>query len=455
MFIYLHTTGGFYMQIQLSEHFTYKKLLRFVLPSIVMMIFTSIYGVVDGLFVSNYVGKTAFAAVNLIMPFLMAISALGFMIGTGGSAIVAKTLGEGKKKQANEYFSMLVYLTLIGGIVLSALGILFSPLIARGLGADGALLTNCVLYARITLLSMPAFMLQNVFQSFFVTAEKPKLGLGVIVIAGVTNMVLDFLLVGVFQIGLAGAAFATVTSECIGGLFPILYFARKNSSLLKLGRTHFNGKIFLCACGNGSSELMTNLSSSIVNSLYNIQLMNLAGENGVAAFGTIMYVNFIFIAIFLGYSIGSAPLVSYHYGAGNHDELKNLFGKSLRLIGIWGLMLFILAQLIARPLSAIFVGYDADLFSMTQNGFRIYCIAYLINGFNIYGSSFFTALNNGLISAAISFLRTLVFQLAAVLLLPLLLDINGIWSAVAVAELLTLGLTVTFFVRNRKKYHYA
>ena len=255
------------MKIQLSEHFTYKKLLRFVLPSIVMMIFTSIYGVVDGLFVSNYVGKTAFAAVNLIMPFLMAISALGFMIGTGGSAIVAKTLGEGKKEQANEYFSMLVYLTLIGGIVLSALGILFSPLIARGLGADGALLTNCVLYARITLLSMPAFMLQNVFQSFFVTAEKPKLGLGVIVIAGVTNMVLDFLLVGVFQIGLAGAAFATVTSECIGGLFPILYFARKNSSLLKLGRTHFNGKIFLCACGNGSSELMTNLSSSIVNSL--------------------------------------------------------------------------------------------------------------------------------------------------------------------------------------------
>jgi len=455
MFIYLHTTGGFYMQIQLSEHFTYKKLLRFVLPSIVMMIFTSIYGVVDGLFVSNYVGKTAFAAVNLIMPFLMAISALGFMIGTGGSAIVAKTLGEGKKKQANEYFSMLVYLTLIGGIVLSALGILFSPLIARGLGADGALLTNCVLYARITLLSMPAFMLQNVFQSFFVTAEKPKLGLGVIVIAGVTNMVLDFLLVGVFQIGLAGAAFATVTSECIGGLFPILYFARKNSSLLKLGRTHFNGKIFLCACGNGSSELMTNLSSSIVNSLYNIQLMNLAGENGVAAFGTIMYVNFIFIAIFLGYSIGSAPLVSYHYGADNHDELKNLFGKSLRLIGIWGLMLFILAQLIARPLAAIFVGYDADLFSMTQNGFRIYCIAYLINGFNIYGSSFFTALNNGLISAAISFLRTLVFQLAAVLLLPVLLGINGIWSAVAVAELLTLGLTVTFFVRNRKKYHYA
>ena len=443
------------MKIRLSEHFTYQKLLRFVLPSIIMMIFTSIYGVVDGLFVSNYVGKTAFAGLNLIMPFIMALSALGFMMGTGGSAIVAKTLGEGKKKKANEYFSLLVYVTLVGGIIFSVLGITLTKQVSIALGATGELLDNCILYGRIIFLSMPAFMLQNVFQSFFVTAEKPKLGLGVIVIAGVTNMVLDFLLVGVFQIGLAGAAFATVTSECIGGLFPILYFARKNSSLLKLGRTHFNGKIFLCACGNGSSELMTNLSSSIVNSLYNIQLMNLAGENGVAAFGTIMYVNFIFIAIFLGYSIGSAPLVSYHYGAGNHDELKNLFQKSLRLIGIWGLMLFILAQLIARPLAAIFVGYDADLFSMTQNGFRIYCIAYLINGFNIYGSSFFTALNNGLISAAISFLRTLVFQLAAVLLLPLLLGINGIWSAVAVAELLTLGLTVTFFVRKRKKYHYA
>lgn len=443
------------MKIQLSEHFTYPKLLRFVLPSIVMMIFTSIYGVVDGLFVSNYVGKTAFAAVNLIMPFLMAISALGFMIGTGGSAIVAKTLGEGEKKKANEYFSMLVYITGIGGIVLSLLGILAAPVIAKALGADGDLLKNATLYARITLLSMPAFMLQNVFQSFFVTAEKPKLGLGVIVIAGVTNMILDFLLVGVLRIGLPGAAIATVTSECIGGLFPILYFARKNSSLLQLGRTHFNAQIFLRACGNGSSELMTNLSSSIVNSLYNIQLMNIAGEDGVAAFGTIMYVNFIFIAIFLGYSIGSAPLVSYNYGAGNHDELKNLFRKSLSLIGLWGVLLFVLAQLISGPLASLFVGYDAALFAMTKNGFRIYCIAYLINGFNIYGSSFFTALNNGLVSAVISFLRTLVFQLLAVLLLPLLLGINGIWSAVAVAELLTLVLTITFFVTNRRKYHYA
>ena len=443
------------MSIQLSDHFTYKKLLRFVFPSIIMMIFTSIYSIVDGLFVSNYVGKTAFASVNLIMPLIMGVSALGFMIGTGGSALVAKTLGEGEPEKANEYFSLLVYVTFLGGILLSLLGIFLAPQVASLLGASGELLSNSVLYARLTFLSMPAFMLQNVFQSFFVTAGKPKLGLYVILSAGLTNIVLDFLLVGVWHFGLAGAALATICGECIGGLFPVVYFLRPNSSLLRLGKTRLKLSVLGKTCLNGSSELMTNLSSSIVNSLYNIQLMNLAGENGVAAFGTIMYVNFIFIAIFLGYSIGSSPLVSYHYGAGNHDELKNLFQKSLRLIGIWGLMLFILAQLIARPLAAIFVGYDADLFSMTQNGFRIYCIAYLINGFNIYGSSFFTALNNGLISAAISFLRTLVFQLAAVLLLPLLLGINGIWSAVAVAELLTLGLTVTFFVRNRKKYHYA
>ena len=442
------------MKIQLSEHFTYKKLLRFVLPSIVMMIFTSIYGVVDGLFVSNYVGKTAFAAVNLIMPFLMAISALGFMIGTGGSAIVAKTLGEGKKEQANEYFSMLVYLTLIGGIVLSALGILFSPLIARGLGADGALLTNCVLYARITLLSMPAFMLQNVFQSFFVTAEKPKLGLGVIVIAGVTNMVLDFLLVGVFQIGLAGAAFATVTSECIGGLFPILYFARKNSSLLKLGRTHFNGQIFLCACGNGSSELMTNLSMSLVNILYNYQLLRLAGENGVAAYGVIMYAAFLFVAVFEGYAVGSAPIVSFHYGAGNRAEVHNLYEKSLRLIAVVAVTLTAASMVIIPYVARFFVGYDPELLALTSRAFRLYALSFVIMGFNVYASSFFTALGDGVTSALISFLRTLVFQIAAVLILPAILGIDGIWLAVTAAELAALAVSAAMFVTKDKVFHY-
>lgn len=444
------------MKIQLSEHFTYNKLLRFVFPSIVMMIFTSIYSVVDGLFVSNFVGKTALASINLILPFLMGLSALGFMIGTGGSAIVAKTLGEGDPKRANAYFSMLVYVTAIGGIILALLGMLLVPSVASLLGAEGELLSNCILYGRINFISLPAFMLQNVFQSFFVTAEKPKLGLAVIITAGVTNMILDLLFVGILGFGLAGAAVATVCGEMIGGLFPVFYFSRKNSSLLRLGKTQFNGRILMQTCVNGSSELMTNLSSSIVNSLYNIQLMKFAGENGVAAYAAIMYVNFIFIAIFLGYSIGSAPITSYHYGAGNHGELKNLYKKSLQLVGSWGILLFILAQLLATPLAKLFVGYDSTLLAMTQIGFRIYSLVYLINGFNIFGSSFFTALNNGVVSAVISFLRTLVFQIGAVLILPVVFGgINGIWSSVTVAELLTLCITITFFVRQRRKYHYA
>lgn len=443
------------MSISLSEHFTYKKLLRFVFPSIVMMIFTSIYSVVDGLFVSNFVGKTALAAINLIMPFIMGISALGFMIGTGGSAIVAKTLGEQKEEKAIEYFSLLVYVTAIGGLILSLLGIIFTPAIARMLGAHGELLKNCTLYGRISFISMTAFMMQNVFQSFFVTAGKPKLGLYVIISAGVTNMVLDFLFIAVFHWGIAGAAIATVCGEFIGGIFPIFYFSRKNSSLLHLSKTKFHGRVLLQTCLNGSSELMTNVSNSIVSSLFNLQLMNYAGENGVASYGAIMYVNFIFISTFLGYSIGSAPIISYHYGAANHQELKNIFRKSISLIAVWGIALVGTAELLAPYITKLFVGYDAKLHAMTQTGFRICCLVYLINGFNIFGSSFFTALNNGPLSALISFLRTLIFQIAAVLLLPLLFGIMGIWWSINAAELLTLCVTLMLLFTMRGRYHYA
>ena len=442
------------MKIQLSEHFTYKKLLRFVLPSIIMMIFTSIYGIVDGLFVSNYVGKTAFAAVNLVMPLMMGVSALGFMVGTGGSAIVAKTLGEGEHKKANEYFSLLVYVTFIGGVIFSLCGMLLVRPVASLLGAEGALLDNCVLYGRICFISMPAFMLQNVFQSFFVTAEKPKLGLGVIIIAGVTNMVLDYLFIAVLGWGLPGAAIATVTGECIGGFFPIFYFARKNSSLLKLGKTKFDGAVLLKTCTNGSSELMTNLSSSLVNSLYNLQLMKYAGENGVAAYGAIMYVNFIFISIFLGYSVGSAPIVSYHYGARNHAEVHNLYTKSLRLIGVVAVIMTAVSMLIIPYVAKIFVGYDAELLELTSHAFRVYGLSFLIMGFNVYGSSFFTALGDGVTSALISFLRTLLFQLTAVILLPMVLRIEGVWLAVTAAELAALVVTVYMFITKDKVFHY-
>lgn len=443
------------MRIQLSDHFSYGRLIRFTLPSIVMMIFTSIYSVVDGLFVSNFVGKTPFAAINLIMPILIILGALGFMIGTGGSAIVAKTLGEGDPARANRYFSMLVYTTVVGGAVLAAAGELSLPIVSELLGAEGAMLQDCILYGRIILAALPAFMLQNVFQSFMITAEKSRLGLAVTVAAGLTNMVLDFVFIVPLGWGLAGAAIATAISQVIGGAVPIVYFARKNDSLLRLTKAKFEGRILLRTCTNGSSELMSNISASIVTMLYNFQLMRLAGEDGIAAYGVVMYVNFVFSAIFIDYSIGAAPVIGYHYGAQNHAELKNLFRRSLVLVVISGVAMTVLAELLAQPLTHVFVGYDAGLYALTVRGFMLYSISFLVSGVNIFGSAFFTALNNGLVSAAISFLRTLVFQVAVVLLLPLLLGIDGIWLAIVAAELLALAVTLVFFIVKRKQYHYA
>ena len=439
-------------KIQLSDHFTYRRLLRFVLPSIVMMIFTSIYGVVDGLFVSNFVGKTPFAAVNLIMPFLMMLGCLGFMIGTGGSAIVAMTLGEGKKDLANAYFSMMVYVTIAAGILLAILGIITVPAVSVMLGAQGEMLSHCILYGRILLPAVPAFMLQNVFQSFLVTAEKPQLGLAVTVGAGLTNIILDALLVAVFPMGIVGAALATTISQRVGGLVPLVYFCKSSSGLLHLGRPCFYGKILVKTCLNGSSELMTNLSMSLVNILYNFQLMRFAGEDGIAAYGVIMYVNFIFIAMFVGYSIGSAPLTGYHYGAHGLDEVRNLLHKSLVITGTAGVVLTGLAEILAFPLARIFVGYDPELYAMTGRGFMIYSLSFLIMGFNIYGSAYFTSLGNGAVSAAISFLRTLLFQVVAVMGLPFLIGLDGIWLAIVAAELPALAVTGYFFVSTRKRY---
>lgn len=442
------------MKIQISDHFTLKKLLRFVLPSIIMMIFTSIYSVIDGLFISNFAGKTPFASANLIMPFIMILGAIGFMLGTGGSAIVSKTLGEEKRDKANEYFSLIIVVVITTGIIIAIVGAILMNMIARLLGADSEMLGYCVLYGRIVMISLPAFMLQNVFQSFLVTSGKPQLGLAVIVMAGVTNIILDAVFVAGFHMGIAGAALATVIGEFIGGLVPLFYFLHENSSLLHLVRPKKEWRILLKACTNGSSEFLTNISMSLVNMLYNFQLMRIAGANGIAAYGVIMYANFIFCAIFLGYSIGTAPLVGFNYGAGNHPELQNLFRKSLCLIGCTGIFLTITAILLSSPLARLFVGYDAELFAMTSHGFKLYAIAFLFNGFSIFGSSFFTALNNGAVSAAISFLRTLVFQITAVLLLPIWLGLNGIWLSIVAAEILALFVTIAFFVRKAKVYHY-
>ena len=440
--------------IQLSDHFTYGKLFRFTLPSIVMMLFISIYGVVDGLFVSNFVGKTAFAAINLVMPFVMVIGGVGFMIGTGGTALVSRVLGEGKRELANRYFTMMVWLSIIVGAVLSTVGIAFMEPVSRFLGATDAMLPDCVLYGRICIGFSVSFMLQNLFQSFLIAAEKPKLGLAATVAAGVTNMVLDALFIAGFRWGVAGAAIATGLSQCVGGILPLFYFAFPNNSLLRLTRTKLEIRPILQACGNGSSEMMNNIASSIVGMLYNFQLLKYAGEDGVSTYGVLMYVNFCFAAIFIGYSVGSAPIVGYHFGAQNRSELQNMLRKSIILMGTGGVILALAAQLLANPLAHLFVGYDAGLFAMTTHAFRLYSFAFLFMGFNMFASSFFTSLSNGGVSAAIAFLRTLVFQAAAVLILPILFELDGIWWAMTTAEVFAFVISGIFLLANRKRYGY-
>ena len=442
------------MKIQLSDHFDFSKLLRFSLPSIIMMVFTSLYSIVDGYFVSNYVGKTSFAAVNLIVPVIMILASIGFMFGTGGSALVSKTMGEGDHGKAQRLFSLFVYSTVIIGIILTAIMFIFIRPIAVMLGAQGRLLENCVIYGRILLVSLPLYMLQFEFQSFFVAAEKPQLGLAITLICGITNMVLDALFVAVFSWGLVGAAIATAISQILGGAIPIIYFSRANSSLLRLTKTMMDKRALLKACTNGSSELMTNISTSVVSILYNAQLMKYAGENGIAAYGVLMYVNMIFLAIFIGYSTGVAPIVGYHYGAENHSELKGLLKKSYVIIGAFAVVMFGLAELLARPLAGIFVGYDAELMEMTVRAFMIYSFSFLFSGIAIYGSSFFTALNDGLTSALISFLRSLLFQVAAVMILPMIFGINGIWFSIVAAELVAAAMTILFIRAKKGKYHY-
>lgn len=443
-------------KIQLSDHFTYKHLIKFTLPSVGMMMFTSIYSVVDGFFVSNYAGKTPFAAINIIIPFLMILATVGFMFGTGGSAIVAKTFGVGDKEKGNEYFSLFVYSAFILGVVFAILGLIFVRPIASLLGAEGEMLEDAVLYAKIILIALPFTVLQYLFQSFFVTAERPNLGLAVTVSAGVTNMVFDALLVILLpqEYKLAGAAIATALSQTVGGVVPLFYFGRKNSSILRLGKAHFDFKILMKACINGSSEFMSNVSMNVVGMLYNVQLLKYAGENGVAAYGVMMYVSMIFSAAFIGYSIGTAPVISYHDGARNHNELKGLLKKSLILIGVFGIFMVVSAEIMATPLAKLFVGYDEELMQLTVWGFRIFAISFLFMGYAIYGSGFFTALNDGAISAIISFLRTLVFQVLAVLILPLIFDIDGIWYSIIVAEFMAVVFSGVFLIAKKNKYHY-
>lgn len=442
------------MKIQLSDHFTYKKLIKFTLPTIIMMIFSSIYGVVDGIFISNVVGNDAFAAVNLIWPAIMIFASLGYMFGTGGSALVSKVLGEGDKEKANKYFSMIMYIEIIVGIILSVIGIIFIEPLARLLGATKELMPYCVIYGRIILIGLTAFLVQDSIQSFVIVAEKPKFGLYISIVCGVCNMILDYVLMYVFKMGIHGAALATVISQFIGAGVPLIYFARENNSLLKFTKVKFELKPIIKSCTNGSSEMVSCLSRSLVDVLYNFQLMKYAGPDGVSSYGIIMYVGFIFIGVYLGYSIGTAPIIGYNYGAQNEKELKNVLKRSIKILGISAIVLTGLAEVLAKPLANIFVSYDKELLEMTINAIRLYSISYVISWINIYASSFFTALNNGLASAIISFLRTFIFQIAMIYILPVFWGLDGIWLAVVLAELLSLIASIVIFIKNKDKYRY-
>ncbi len=440
--------------MQLSGHFGFRRLLKYTVPSIIMMIFTSVYGVVDGFFVSNYTGKTSFAAVNFIMPVLMVLGCVGFMFGTGGSAVISKTMGEGDRKKASEIFTFIVIASAVLGTALAVIGMFVLKPLAVLFGADGKLLTESVFYGKIILAALPFYVLQFEFQCLFATAGKPKLGLFVTAAAGIANMVLDALFVAVLKWGLGGAAAATAISQVLGGIIPVIYFARKNTSLLRFVKFRFDGKVLLKTCTNGSSELMSNISMSVVSMLYNVQLMKYAGENGVAAYGVLMYVSMIFQAVFIGYSVGSAPIIGYNYGAQNHSELKGLLKNGFLFIGICAVFMFAAGELLSRPLSLMFVGYDEELLDMTAHAFSIFSFSFLLSGFSIFGSSYFTALNDGLTSALISFLRTLVFQIAAVLLFPIIFDLDGIWFSIVAAEIMSVTVTMLFLILKRKKYGY-
>lgn len=442
------------MTIRLSDHFNYPRLLRFVLPSVLTVMVISIYSIVDGFFVSNLVGKNAFAALNLIYPLLGALGAFGFMIGAGGSALVSLTLGQGDSSRANRYFSMLIWVQAAAGCLFSVIGFIWMPDFAQMLGAGPAILQDCVVYGRTLILAISFFMLQNSFQSFFIAAEKPKLGLWVSISAGLCNIFLDFLLVYVFPLGLFGAALATALSQAAGALFPLLYFARPNGSLLRLTWARIDFRALGRACLNGSSEMMTGLSSSFVGMLYNFQLLRLAAEDGVSAYGVMMYVNFVFMACFIGYSAGVAPVVGFHYGAGNHQELKNLYRKSMVVVSLGSAVMTAAALLLATPISRVFVGYDPQLLELTIHGMKLYALSFLVCGFNVFASAFFTALNDGLRSALISFLRTLLFQTAAILTLPRLLGLDGVWLSLTAAELAAALVSAALLWKNRRRYRY-
>ena len=440
--------------IQLSDHFDYKTLLKFTVPSVLMMVISSVYSIVDGLFVSNFAGSDGFAAVNLMMPIAMMISCIGFMAGAGGSALISKTLGEQKNDEARNQFSLIIYIILALSVVIGIAVFLFIPQIAAMMGAEGVIYTNCVIYGRILIAALPAFMLQILFQNFLVVAERPKMGMIIAISSGVTNIVLDALFVAGFRWGVGGAAAATVLGQVIGGLVPLAYFMMKKNHLLWFTKTKFHVETIKRTCSNGFSAFINNASMSLVGIVFNLRLMALMGSDGVVAYGVVMYVTYIISGVFMGYSTGISPVFSYNLGAGNKDEIKELFKKSLVSISVAAVILVALVMIFARNLAAIFVSYDDNLMTLTTEAIRLYNISFLIAGFNIFAAAFFAALNNGAVSGVLSLSRTLVFQLGCLFILPALMGSKGIWLSVTAAEIFAVLAALYFVAKNKGKYQY-
>lgn len=444
------------MKIELSGHYSYSRILKTCIPSVLMILTTSVYSIVDGLFVSNFAGTTSFAALNIIWPAIATVAAFGLMFGTGGSALVAMVIGQDDRDRANGIFTMLIRAMLILGAVCGTLLFIFMRPVSIWLGADEAMLPDCIRYGRILVCAMPAFMSQMAFNSFFMTAEKPQLGTLLTVICGITNIAFDALFIVVFGWGLTGAAIATVLGMAVGGIYPLYYFSSKkrNTTKLKFVKADTDWHCIVRCCSNGLSEYVGNIALNIVSMCYNLQLMKLIGQDGVAVYGILMYIGYVYASVYIGYNIAVSPIVSFNYGAQNHDELKSLLRKSIVILLVAGTILTGLSEILSSPMAGIFVGYDPGLKALTARAIRIYMISFMICGLNMFVSAWFTALNNGIVSACAAFARTLVFEMGAIFILPLLLGLDGVWLAVDVADMLALVLAVILLSTFRKRYNY-
>lgn len=438
----------------IAQEFNLISLLRFVAPTVVMLVFMSLYQMVDAVFVSKFVGENALSALNIVYPFPSIVIAVSIMLATGGSAIIARNMGEGKEKEAKENFSFIVLVGAVIGVAIATAGILFIEPLIYMLGATPSLYDYCYEYLFILVLSVPLSVFQMLFQSFFVTAGKPHLGLTLTVLGGVSNIVLDYVFIVLCGFGVSGAALATSIGYSIPGLFGLIYFAVSRKGTLYFVKPVFRWGVLFKCCINGSSEMVNNLAVAVTTFLFNVLMLKYEGEAGVAAITIVLYAQFLMTSAFMGFSSGIAPVVSFNYGSGNVRQLKKIFKISVWVIAVVSAAVFVIAETCSDVVIMVFTPAGSEVFGLTKYGFAIFSFSFLCTGMNIFASALFTAFSNGKISAILSFLRTFVFLTACLLFLPLFWGVDGIWLAVPVAEVMALFVSVYYLVRFKKVYQY-